>query len=417
MTKNNTLKAKREEAEKILIEINKTSVEIEAFHKLIQKVLSESNLEKGKIDNKNRVLLDIIKKSDRLINAYREERDRIKIVTRQIDKFYQKSFTPLMAKIENPETGFKNRIRQNDQIHKDVVKIKNNADNQFIRLKKLVDEYKVKIDNLRSLEKSIIKIDREAKTKGINISKINEIAENAKTQITLKHERIINSEKEVSLLENQVKENSSIVLSLLEDVIEYEKEANQTLIKIKRIYQIASNTGLGGAFDARKKEYEIEVKKWQYRVGSTTVLLAVIVIGIYIIHLSQYWGETIEFNADFYIRFLLTSPLIFYLTFSANQHNKAKKNHEKYSLRTTVALSIESHLELLANNPLYSEKENVDKILDFTLNTFNNLYQESFLKGRKKSSRKEEKGYVDNKFDEIIGFLKELTKIKLSEKI
>ena len=417
MTKINTLKAKREEAGKILIEINKTSLKVEEIHKSIQKIFSESDLEKGKIDKTNRALLDVIRKSDRLISAYRKERDRIKTVTRLIDKFYQKSFTPLMTKIEDPETGFKSKIRQNDQMLKEVVKIKNNADNQFIRLKKLVDEYKIKIDNLRSIERSIIKIDKEVKLKGNNISKVNEIADNIKTQITLKQESIIQSEKEVSLLENQVKKDSSTAETLLNNVIEYEKEANITLGKIKKIYQIASNTGLGGAFDARKKEYEIEVKKWQYRVGFTTSVLAVIVLGIYIIHLCQYWGETVEFNADFYIRFLLTSPLIFYLTFSASQHHKAKKNHEKYSLRTTVALSIESHLELLANNPLYSEQENVDKILNFTLNTFNNLYQESFIKDKKKSNEKVEKDYVDNKFEMIIGLLKDLTKIQVDNKI
>ena len=411
MKENDTLKAKREEAEKILLEINEISLKAEKTHKSIQKILIEASIEKGKIDGSNKVLIDIIKKSDSLIESYRRERDRIKTVTRQIDQFYLKSFTPLMSAISDPKTGFKNRIKENDILFKEVVKIKTNADDQLTRLKKLVDEYKVKIDNLRTLEKAIIKIDKEVRLQGENIAKVNGIADKIQSQIILKQESINQSEKQITLLEKQVTQDSSVVLTLLSNVVEYEKEANQTLEKIRKIYQIASNTGLGGAFDARKKEYEIEMKKWQNWVGYTTIALAVFVILIYIVHLCQYWGEVVEYNADFYIRFLLTSPLVFYLTFSANQYNKAKRNHEKYSLRTTVALSIESHLELLANNPQYSQKENVDKILDFILNTFNNLYKESFTNDKKKSR---EKDYLDNKFETILDLLKETTKIRTS---
>lgn len=409
MTENNTLKARREEAEKIVLEINETSLKAEKIYKSIQKLLLEASIEKGKIDGNNKVLIDIIKKSDSLIDSYRQERDRIKTVTRQIDQFYQKSFTPLMTKINDPKTGFKNRIKENDFLFKEVVKIKTNADDQLIRLKKLVDEYKVKIDNLRNIERAIIKIDKEVKLHGENIAKVNGIADNIQSQIILKQESINQSEKQISLLEKQVTQDSSVVKNLLNNVIEYEKEAIQTLEKIRKIYQIASNTGLGGAFDARKKEYETEMKKWQNWVGYTTIALAVFVIGIYVIHLCQYWGKTVEYNVDFYIRFILTSPLVFYMTFSANQHNKAKRNHEKYSLRTTVALSIESHLELLANNPQYSHKESVDKILEFILNTFNNLYKETFTIDKKKSK---EKDYLDNKFEMILDLLKELTKIR-----
>ena len=124
MTENNTLKARREKAEKIVLEINETSLKAEKIYKSIQKLLLEASIEKGKIDGNNKVLIDIIKKSDSLIDSYRQERDRIKTVTRQIDQFYQKSFTPLMTKINDPKTGFKNRIKENDFLFKEVVKIK-----------------------------------------------------------------------------------------------------------------------------------------------------------------------------------------------------------------------------------------------------------------------------------------------------
>lgn len=412
---NTTLKARKEEAGKILNEINETSNKVEEIHQSIQNILLKATVEKGEINKNNRVLLDVINKSTDLINTYRAERDRIKTVTRQIDKFHQKSFTPLMAKIDDPQTGFKNKIKESETLLKESKAIKNHADNQLIRLRKLVNEYKAKIDSLRRIEKSIIQIDKEIKQKNNNISRINELADVVKNQIVLKKESVFKSEREVSRLEIQVQKNNSTVKDLLNKIKEYEEEAGKLLGKIRQFYKITSSTGLAGAFNERKKEYEIEFIKWQKKVFNSTIFLIILILALYLLHLIQNWDKTIEYNADFYIRFLITSPLVFYLTFSANQHSKARKNHEKYSLRTTVALSIESHLELLANNPLYSKEKSVEKILDFILNTFNNLYKETLPEEKKRKKRKEEKEYIDNKFEMVLDLLKDLTKIKINE--
>ncbi len=412
MSGNSTLKARREEASKIIDEINEVSQNADTIYKSIKSLLTEATLDKRNIDRNNKTLQDLINKSDKLIDAYRKERDRIKVITRQIDKFNNKSFYPLMDKINDPETGFKRKIKDSDLLYKEISKITDNANNQLERLKNLVDEYKSKINSLRTLERSIEKLHNEAKLYGNNISSINKLADEIQVQISSKKESIVQSEQEVSLLEKQVITDSSTISSILEKIKSYEIEANETLVKIKKVYEIASNTGLGGAFDARKKEYEKEYKKWQKYVLGSTIALAVIVITLYIVHLCQFWGKTPEYNADFYIRFLLTSPLIYYLTFCASQHNKAKKNHEKYSLRTTVALSIESHLELLANNPQYSEKDNIDKILDFILNTFNNLYKETLTSEKKEKKEKIEKDYIDDKFEMILELLKEINSLK-----
>ena len=412
MTNSDTLQARRQEAERILKEINELSEKAEGIYKSIQKISLQSSIEKAAIERNNKVLIDVINGSNKLIESYRNERDRIKVVTRQIDSFYNKSFTPLMNIINDSTTGFKSKIKQNDQLLAEVIKIKDNADSQLVRLKTFVEEYKQKISSLRNIEQAIIKIDKEIRSKQDNILKVNELATEIKAQITVRQKSIFETEKEVSKLEEQIKKDSISANTLLNNIVDYEREANITLEKIRDIYRIASNTGLAGAFNERRKEYAIEILKWQKIVGWMTASLATIVIGLYVIHLWIYWGKEIPYDVNFYIRFFLTSPLIFYLVFSTNQYNKAKKNHERYSLRTTVALSIESHLELLANNPQYTEEESIRKILDFILTTFNNLYKESQTDENKNRKEELKKDYLDNKFEKILDLLKEISKIK-----
>lgn len=412
MTNSDTLHARRQEAENILNEINELSLKAEGIYESIQKISLQSSVEKKTIDKNNKVLIDVIKGSNQLIENYRNERDRIKVVTRQIDKFYNNSFTPLMNKINDSATGFKSKIKQNDQILTEVIRIKDNANSHLVRLKAFVEDYKQKINALRSIEQAIIKIDRDVQSKKENISKVNEFANEIKDNITIKQKSVIESEKEVSKLEEQIKRDSDSANTILSNIIDYEKEANFTLEKIRDIYRIASNAGLAGAFNERRKEYATEILKWHKIVGWMTGLLVILIIGLYVVHLVIYWGDEIPYDANFYIRFFLTSPLVFYLVFSTNQYNKAKKNHERYSLRTTVALSIESHLELLANNPQYTEEESIKKILDFILTTFNNLYKESHSDETKIGKEELKKDYLDSKFEKILELLKEVCKIK-----
>jgi len=76
-----------------------------------------------------------------------------------------------------------------------------------------------------------------------------------------------------------------------------------------------------------------------------------------------------------------------------------------------LVLSIESHLDLLVNNPKYSEKENIDKILDFIITTFNNLYKETFTKGKDGEGWLMDKEYIDNRFDILEGLIQYPSKI------
>ena len=58
------------------------------------------------------------------------------------------------------------------------------------------------------------------------------------------------------------------------------------------------------------------------------------------------------------------------------QNNHVRKSLEKYTFKTTIALSIEAHAELLTKN--FSQEESTDKILKFSLDSLNKIYDKPY---------------------------------------
>ena len=78
------------------------------------------------------------------------------------------------------------------------------------------------------------------------------------------------------------------------------------------------------------------------------------------------------------MRFLILSPIVYYLVFCSSQYNQVKKLHDKYSFKTTLAMTIKSHIELLTHEENFQSPERLDKILDFIIDGFNKIYNEPY---------------------------------------
>ena len=76
--------------------------------------------------------------------------------------------------------------------------------------------------------------------------------------------------------------------------------------------------------------------------------------------------------------FLILSPIVYYLVFSSTQYNKVKRLHDKYNFKTTLAMTIKSHIELLTQVEIFQSPERLDKILDFIIEGFNKIYNEPY---------------------------------------
>jgi hypothetical protein len=167
-------------------------------------------------------------------------------------------------------------------------------------------------------------------------------------------------------------------------------KSKEKLDEILNIYEMAADTGRSGEFDKRRKLLTIELKKWERYVVCSTVFLLLIIIALFISQLYLYgWKiEKIGTDLNFYFRFLLASPVVYFLTFTAIQYEKTKKLVDKYSFKTTIALSIKNHLELLSSNPKFQEPSHINDILKFTLEAFSKIYDEPYSTEELKISMK-----------------------------
>lgn len=152
-----------------------------------------------------------------------------------------------------------------------------------------------------------------------------------------------------------------------------------TLLKdIQDIYEIAAETGLSGEFDKRRKHLKEALDKWEKRIVITTIVLLVVIVTMFIGQLWLYkWDiENHTFDINFYVRFLIASPIVYYLYFCSSQFSQTKKLHDRYSFKTTLAMSIKHHIELLTEQEKFNQEERINKILDFVLDGFTKIYSE-----------------------------------------
>ena len=190
------------------------------------------------------------------------------------------------------------------------------------------------------------------------------------------------------------------------DIEGWHNEAKKVIEDIKNIYEIAANTGLGGEFDKRKKILDEELTRWRKHLITTTIILFVFIVLLFILQLipkTVNWDVSkLKFDANFYIRFLITSPIIFYLVFVTGQYNRSKKLLEKYSFKTAIALSIDAHINLLSNIKILNQRESYERIVNFIIDGFTKIYQEPYQKG--------ESSNTQGQFSEILNILGNLNK-------
>lgn len=110
MASNETLKAKREEANKIVSEILEKSKIIEdnvlKSEELVKSITINTKESKKLKSSLNR----IISTTRDAVLKFRKERDLVSRLLTQVNKFYEKKYLPLYKKIEDKETGFQAKI-------------------------------------------------------------------------------------------------------------------------------------------------------------------------------------------------------------------------------------------------------------------------------------------------------------------
>jgi hypothetical protein len=375
-----TLKSKRNEANKIVNEIIEQS-------KIIEENVDKSNLLLSSIDtNSNEAkklknsLNRIISSTNDAIIKFRKERDKVSSLLTQVNNFYNKKYVPLVDKIENNETGFKARLRQGTAFKNEMKRINELSKKQYEEVKNYAVELRKRSKELRLIDTSIKKLFENSSNKNNEINKFHSNIKILEQQITILH-------KELDKIFNTSKKNNETISILLKksnkeylEIEDIKTDSEKVLTEIQDIYEIAAETGLSGEFDKRREQLKKLIIKWELRILITSSFLLVMIILMFLLQLKLYnWDLTNHtFDINFYVRFLIASPVVYYLYFCSTQFNQAKKLHDKYSFKTTLAMSIKSHIELLTKHEKFDDKDRMDKILEFVLNGFQNIYSEPY---------------------------------------
>lgn len=362
----------------------------------IKSIFSDAKQTGRKLSKKQSEIEDIIHNLDifrsdvaSIIKEYRTEKKKISQKLERIRTFYTNHFQPLQSKINDKSSGLKKTLSEAN-------KFCNELDRKKTRLAEVNSEFNSILKTIRKKTKSINSIDKTAlKHKKSIEDSLNEIlkySSDAKMFVSsmqsnlkeiktshLEIDEILKNSKvhfdKILFLEKESEESKNKIDELL-------SESSETNDKISNLYEIATNKTMAGAFDVRRKSLSIELEKWHKRVLVVSIIWLILILGIFVFQVFANKWSIQGLSYEFYLRFLYTAPIAYYLVFCVSQFNTIRKSHERYAFKTTIALSIEAHTDLLHRN--FDLATYQKDILDFSLESLKKIYDEPFYLERAK---------------------------------
>ena len=380
METNESLEKKREQANKLVQEIQLIKSDSQSLQESVKKLYEQINTKEKEFKKHIESIDKFATTTKSAIETLKVEKTKIQTLLNQVNSFYEKKYLPLVEKIENNESGFNARIIKSNKLNKELEKITTECSKQYDEIKKYVSEYHRKSKELVVIDNSIRKFAETTEKNKIKSDNFLTSITNANKEIVRLLAETRKDKKESNELVSEIKSLNENSLNLFTDISVNHKNAKEKLAAIQEIYEIAHETGLSGEFENRRNKLKEEIGKWESRIFISSLVLLIGLIVLFVCQLWLYkWELTNKtFDLNFYVRFLILSPIVFYLTFCSTQYSKTKKLYDKYSFKTTLAMSIKFHIELLTLNEKFQNKESMDKLLDFIINAFNKIYHEPY---------------------------------------
>ena len=378
MATNDTLKSRRDEAIKIVNEIKEQSYALEKNLQKSKRIVSEMVVDSTNAKKLNNSLQKLVKTTDEAISKFRIEKGKVSRLLTQVNNFYDNKYLRLVEKINDDNTGFRARLKQGKQFKNETLGLRESSKKQYEEIKKYASELRKTYRELNLIDSSIRKLLLNSTNKNTKVDELSSHISQLDSKITQTHKTIENL-----LTKSQASEKSILELLInatreFEKITDIKQKSQELLADIQDVYEIAYETGLAGEFDKRRKHLKESIIIWEKRIFITTLVLLGVIVAIFIGQLWLYdWdikSNTIDVN--FYIRFLLASPIVYYLYFCSSQYSQSKKLHDKYSFKTTLAMSIQHHIQLLTEHEKFVGEERINKILEFVLNGFQKIYSE-----------------------------------------
>lgn len=322
--------------------------------------------------------LDAINKETIIaITGFKKDKNKIIKLLNEAEKFYKNKYTPLAAKYATKKKELAADVISADKERKKFEKLKSDCLSQYNEIVTLGKNYKARTVELNKIDNTIRNLHRLAEQNKGKIDSLYEIISAAHKEILTRNSNIKQLEAECVALTNNIRKYAQETNTNTQKITELCNVSETTLAEIQKIYEIASETGLSGEFEKRRNKLNEEIKKWEKSIFMTSISLFIGIIGLFIFQLRMNkWELNATFDLNFYVRFLIFSPIVYYLYFISVQYSKAKQLHDKYAFKTTLSMTIKSHIELLTQQGYFKDEEHINQILEFVLDGFRNIYCE-----------------------------------------
>ncbi len=372
-----SLEERRQKAVELVAEITalKSSLDtiVKDAHSILGDIKSNDKNYKSLVER-----LDVIsKKTTAAITGFKGDKNKITKLLNEAERFYKNKYAPLAAKYATTRKGLTLDTISADKERKKFEKLKAICTSQYNEIVDLGKNYKARIVELKKIENVIQNLYRAAEQNKGKIDKLQEAVTIAQKEVTTSNNNIKVLERECVSLTRSIQKYADESDTNTQKIVKLYHVSETKLADIQRIYEIASETGLSGEFEKRRNTLNKEIKKWEIYILVTSILLFIGIIGLFVFQLGMNnWMLNATFDLNFYIRFLIFSPVVYYLYFISVQYSKAKQLHDKYAFKVTLSMTIQSHIELLTQRGYFNDEKHLDQIIEFVLDGFRNIYRE-----------------------------------------
>ena len=411
MAKRSTLEAQQEKATQVLAKMNEQLASINIVLKDANAILDAIDKKDKDYKKLNTTLQSINTTTKSAIKVFNADKKKIASKLSEANRFYTQRYLPLATKINDPTTGLSAKLKETQKDYNAYKAVKADCEAKFKEIASIAKDSTNKSKELAKMELAIAKFHRNAEADTTKIGNLLVKAGETNTKISQIHKDLVELKKKSQELKDNIATLESNSSTLNTNIIDYHKTSKEKLEAIEKVYEIAHETGLSGEFEKRRNNLSKEIKKWEKYILITSSVLFAGVIGFFIFQLDLHdWEVDEAFDLNFYARFLIFSPLVYYIYFVSTQYNKAKKLHDKYAFKTTLSMTIKSHIELLTQNGYFEQEGQCDKILNFILDGFRKIYSEPYVSDNYKMKIKLANFEIDlqkkiiDKLSEITGY-------------
>jgi len=342
------------------------------------KILTDKNAES---DVAQANIINISTKVSDILLKIEQSKADIEKKINYIQTFYTDKFEELNNKILDGENGLEATLKFVAVKRQEVEEIADNATNSLNSLNDSVNEYGKVLKTFNSLYNAVQELFDTVNDSESGIDKKFTIISETKTRIDELYTKSQVSFKIISDLEVKIDRIFNEAKEKLATISKAEENSKSTFEEIKRIYGIAADTGMGGEFNKRSTEFKNDFIDWGQKIIIATIVLFTAILILFIL---PYFCKDksfcdVKLTPDFLLRITITSPLIFYLVFCTTQYTKAKDAYYKYCFKSTLAISIRNHINLLSDNSLFNDKAYTQQILDFAVRGLDRIYEEPYF--------------------------------------